>query len=127
MNRRIVVCPYCGEAAVFTTGEEVYPHRPDLHRKRFYLCRPCKAYVGCHRNGKPLGRLANAQLRKARIAAHSAFDPFWRSGRMTRSAAYRWLAKELDLPISKCHIGMFDILDCRKVVSLCRKLRSTLP
>jgi hypothetical protein len=38
-----------------------------------YLCVPCDAYVGTHKNSKdhkPLGFLANRGLREARKAAH---------------------------------------------------------
>lgn len=41
-------CPYCGNPAQFVTGEVIYPHRKDLHDKKFYACPPCDAYVGCH-------------------------------------------------------------------------------
>lgn len=37
--------------------------------------------------------------------AHVAFDWLWKSGAMSRSAAYRWLAKEFDLPSGRAHIG----------------------
>lgn len=36
--------------------------------------------------------------KRARRSAHEAFDPIWMSGTMTRSEAYRWLAKQMRLP-----------------------------
>lgn len=114
-------CDYCGKSAVLVTGEKIYPQRPDLHSLQFWSCAPCQAWVGCHRNSDaiPLGRLANARLRRAKRAAHSAFDPMWRSGGRTRRAAYEWLSKHLGVDVKDCHIGMFDIERCNQVVTVC--------
>lgn len=114
-------CPYCGQSALFVSGSLVYPHRPDLAGKRFWACPPCDAYVGCHEGtDKPLGRLADADLRKAKMDAHAAFDPFWR-GRMSRGRAYKWLATALGIDRRDCHIGMFDDFQCREVVRVVRR------
>lgn len=103
-------CPYCGKNAPLVWGDKVYPHRPDLHDKRFYLCEPCNAYVGCHKDtNKAFGTLANAELRKARSAAHAEFDPLWQMGYMKRTDAYSWLASELGIPVKQAHIGMMDM------------------
>lgn len=128
-TRRSVTCPYCDRIAAIVGGDFIYPHRPDLHRLRFYLCRPCDAYVGCHKGTtRPLGRLANAELRQAKQDAHAAFDPLWKFHTfhrgyqtMTRNAAYEWLAEQLGINRSDCHIGMFDLETCRRVVQLCRQ------
>ena len=53
------------------------------------------------------------------MAAHAVFDPLWKGGPMTRSAAYGWLADQLGIPRAACHIGEFDIDRCRLVVALC--------
>ena len=115
-------CPYCNNKAILVTGKIIYPHRPDLADRTFWLCGPCDAYVGTHKNSnnKPLGRLANAELRKAKQKVHNHFDPLWKSGRMSRSKAYEWLAKELGISKSKCHIGMFDIMMCERAINCCR-------
>lgn len=113
-------CPYCGGNVEFVGGSVIYPYRPDLYSKKFYLCEPCGAYVGCHRGtDKALGRLANAELRKAKMAAHAAFDPLWTAGIMKRWEAYAWLAEQLGLPRDEAHIGMFDVDMCRRVVEAC--------
>lgn len=120
-NTERVMCPYCNQPAVLMSGEQVYPHRPDLHKKWVYACGPCKARVGCHGNSKqPLGRLANAELRKAKIAAHGAFDQLWRSHGMSRADSYKWLAERLNVPVEEAHIGLFDVETCHQVVELCR-------
>jgi hypothetical protein len=118
-----VICPYCEKPAKLVTGAQMYPYRPDLADLRFWDCRPCDAYVGCHKNGsgygdgtRPLGRLANAELRDAKQMAHRFFDQLWKSGGMKRGSAYAWLADELRIPKQDCHIGMFDVQRCKDVV-----------
>jgi len=114
------VCPYCGAPSQLTTGRHVYPHRPDLADKRFYECRPCGAYVGCHPGtDRALGRLANAELRRWKQRVHAAFDPHWRRARdpYARSRAYRRLADDLGIPPAECHTGMFDIERCRAALA----------
>jgi hypothetical protein len=112
-------CDYCGNSAALVGGDVIYPHRPDLHDKRFYNCAACRAYVGCHPGtDKPLGRLANAELRNAKQKAHAAFDPVWQSRRISRKAAYKQLARRLGIDANDCHIGMFDIARCMHVVLL---------
>lgn len=116
---RKVICPYCGEDAYRVPGTEIYPHRPDLADKHFWLCSPCNAYVGCHRNSdKPLGRLANQELRRWKRRAHEAFDPLWKYERMSRAEAYRKLAEAMKITPDICHIGMFDVEQCQDVVFL---------
>lgn len=113
-------CPYCGKRTHLTDGAKVYPRRPDLANKLFYLCTPCDAFVGCHPGTeRPLGVPANAALRSARQAAHRAFDPMWRRGGMSRGAAYSWLAHSLGIPAHDCHIGLFDEHTCERVIALC--------
>ena len=116
-----IKCPYCSKPAILVTGDVVYPHRPDLSEKHFYMCYTCNAHVGCHPGTtNPLGRLANAELRKAKQAAHAAFDPLWRDGKQKRKAAYKWLASQLGIHVNDCHIGMFDVEMCRLVVEACK-------
>ncbi len=111
-----VICPYCGQRAEFVDSIAVYRRSYGM----IYLCRPCDAYVGVHGNSdQPLGRLANAELRKYKVAAHDAFDPLWKTRRFSRSGAYAWLAKQMHIPIEKTHIGMFDVAQCKQVVALC--------
>lgn len=121
------------------TGLQVYPQRKDLADRNFWVCTPCDAYVGCHQKGAvtqdtqgrrlvsdgtvPLGRLANAELRRAKQRAHTYFDPLWNDSfggrRMPRAAAYAWLANQLSLPVHRCHIGMFDVAMCERVAQVC--------
>lgn len=116
-----VACDYCGKPARLVTGSTIYPHRPDLVHLRFWVCDPCSAYVGCHKNSDrhvPLGRLANAELRTWKQHAHSNFYPIWKSGSMNRRDAYTWLADEMNLDLKRCHIGMFNVEQCKRVVQI---------
>lgn len=123
----MINCPYCGEAAQLVTGKAIYPHRPDLYQLRFWQCEPCDAYVGCHKPNarmgfdgtQPLGRLANAELRKAKSLAHEAFDPLWQDGYMSRKQAYAWLSYQLAIDTKDCHIGEFDVVRCMLVEQVC--------
>lgn len=126
-----VICPYCGAPAGLTDGREVYPYHANLWHKSFWICRPCDAYVGCHTHTtKPLGRLADKDLRFWKQRAHEAFDPLWveqlKEGVRKfeiRKRAYKWLGKQLGLKRSECHIGMMDIEQCRAVVNICYEAR----
>lgn len=113
-----VRCPYCGHDAALVSGDSIYPQRPDLFDLQFYLCKPCDAYVGCHGNTtKPKGTPANSELRNWRKQAHAAFDPLWKGApRGYRNKAYKWLAGELSIPVTKCHIGMFDKRTCQRTI-----------
>ena len=58
----------------------------------------------------------------ARMEAHAAFDPLWQHGSMTRSAAYRWLSRQMSIPKGDCHMGRFTVDQCRRVVDLCKMM-----
>lgn len=112
-----VYCDYCGKKAELVDNKIIYGRSYGLS----YLCRSCMAYVGCHKGTDiPLGRLANAELRYWKHAAHEQFDPLWKWGpfRGNRNRAYEWLSKEMHLPIEKTHIGMFDIDQCKRVIRI---------
>lgn len=116
-----VYCDYCGHQAALVADSVIYGRS---YGHNAYLCRNCGAYVGCHKGtDEPLGRLANATLRRWKMAAHAAFDPLWRTGvfRGRRKAAYAWLAAQMDLPIEQTHIGMFDEQQCQRVIEIIRK------
>jgi hypothetical protein len=112
-------CLECGLLAKSVSGKRIYPHRADLYVRRFWLC-DCGAYVGSHQgNGEPLGHPVGAEGRKARNAAHAAFDPLWKSGRMRRSDAYKWLADQLGQPAGQTHISWMTAEQARRVVTIC--------
>ena len=111
-----VICPYCLEPAKLVDNEVIYGR----NYGNSWLCVPCDAYVGCHKGtDNPFGRLANKDLRQAKIRAHIAFDPLWKSKKMTRREAYIWLSKKLGVETKDCHIGMFSIYQCDLTVTIC--------
>lgn len=118
------LCIECGKVAELVGGDRIYPHRPDLYGKRFWLC-ACGAYCGCHSaTTRPLGFPCGPETRRARMAAHEVFDPLWRSRSMDRRAAYSWLADRMGIEPEACHIGMMTAAQAWQVVELCRQRRS---
>jgi len=119
-----VTCPYCGQPAILVTGEVIYPAWTKHHHKTYYLCSPCKAYVGTHANSddEPLGTPAKKERRQLRSAAHKALDPIAKR-RGDRNATYNWLAKKMNITPDKCHIGMFDEKQCEQVLDICGEAR----
>lgn len=117
----IIVCPYCNQQAKLVDSSVIYNGRSF---GMIWLCKPCDAYVGTHRNSKehvPLGRLANKELRMWKMKAHAVFDPLWRSGKMTRDAAYSMLRNVMGMTESQAHIGKFDVEDCKRLVEVLKK------
>lgn len=118
-------CPYCKKPSVFHQSSAVVYAGRDYGP--VYACTPCQAWVGCHRGTTaPLGRLANKELRVWKQKAHAAFDPLWQEKmargfkkKFARDLAYNWLAAEMGLKPADCHIGMFDVAQCQKVVEVC--------
>lgn len=111
-------CPYCGATSKVADDTVIYGH----HYGYIYLCSnwpKCDAFVGIHKGtSRPKGTLANAELREARKAAHYWFDQLWQSGKIKRKDAYQFLADVLRIPVNKCHIGMFDLKQCKNVVDI---------
>lgn len=114
------ICPYCNCKSRLTDSAKVYGRSYGM----IYICWPCSAWVGVHENSgnKPLGRLANAELREWKKKAHAAFDPRWRNEKprsRARRDAYKWLAGKLGIDLNDCHIGEFDVDLCKRVVGVC--------
>lgn len=121
-----VFCPYCGNAAELVTGKEIYPALPKLRHSLFYSCLPCKAYVGTHGDGRPLGTLANAELRHQRRNTHHVFDRLWQAGLMSRSQCYRWMADTLGITAEQAHIAMLNPEQCMALREAASKMLNHL-
>lgn len=109
-------CDYCRRPAQLIDSAPLYGGRS---YGLVWHCEPCRAWVGVHKNSRmhvPLGRLANAQLRKWKMKAHAAFDPLWRDGPMTRHEAYVWMQTALGISKEAAHIGKFDVAQCQALV-----------
>jgi hypothetical protein len=130
-------CPYCGGASHLTDSAVIYGRSYGP----IYLCQPCDAYVGCHKGTTtPLGRLANAELRKWKKIAHGVFDVVWKDQiekviarrgfapngvkQQMRGQAYKQLAHALGIDREVCHIGMFDVDQCKAVVNVVAQWRA---
>ncbi len=120
-------CPFCNTPAKLVDSGVIYRRSYGLA----WVCGrypECDTYVGCHKGtDKPLGRMANKELRLAKMAAHTAFDKLWRTPsvsrtpRQMRCIAYRWLAEQLGMHPKKCHIGWFDADTCQRAIAACEK------
>lgn len=113
-DQEAVTCPYCGRPAEWVPNAEVYG-RPYGASYMIWLCRPCEAWVGCHKNTRePKGTLAKKELRDLRIAAHDHIDPLWRDGRYQRRQVYaalnRWFGQII-------HIGESDEDMCKRILA----------
>jgi hypothetical protein len=100
-----------------------------------YHCKSCDAWVGVHKGtNKPLGRLANRELRDWKKKAHAAFDPLWqeklRRRKLERGNGYKkaWARGGLATAglheswasIARTATSEFDVEKCQKVVELYR-------
>lgn len=111
------LCPYCRGVPVLCDSSKVYGRSYGP----IWLCE-CGAFCGCHPGtNKPLGRVANQNLRTLKKMAHDSFDKIWKQKIMSRSKAYKWLSKNLGIPEKYTHIGMFSEETCKKVIELVNK------
>ncbi len=116
---RAEICPYCKGKTTHESSSSVYGRDYGM----IYVCHPCKAWVGVHKGtDKPLGRLANAELRAAKEEAHEWFDLLWKDKLMSRKRAYAWLSKQMGIPEECTHIGMMGVDSCRRVVEIVKRL-----
>lgn len=125
--RQGLTCPYCYKSTELVDSKIFYGRSYGM----VWACIPCNAWVGTHENSgqhKALGRLANAELREWKKRAHNSFDPLWKekvsagADRQTeRNKAYGWLAKWMNINRNYCHIGMFDVEQCKTVVKICKQ------
>ncbi|TXH35247.1 MAG: hypothetical protein E6Q98_15760 [Rhodospirillaceae bacterium] len=105
-----VTCPYCSSAAELI-GE---------HPAGAWVCTgepTCDAYCGADKHGRPIGTLANADLRRARAAAHMAIARL----PIRLKAARRRIAKELNIALTDCHVDRLTEAQCWRVVEICNR------
>ncbi|MCK5662505.1 MAG: hypothetical protein KAI17_03415 [Thiotrichaceae bacterium] len=122
---KIPTCPYCGTLSELCTINVFYG-RP-IKKGYLYVCRDypeCNSYVGCHPGTiRPLGSMANKELRTYRSELHALFDPQWKNAipkQKVRSELYHWLAGELSLPVEKCHMAYFNLEEAKQALQICR-------
>lgn len=119
------ICRYCGGIIKLVSAQTIYgesTERLGMSGQHIYQCQNCNARVGCHKGTtRPLGNVANEVLRLKRMETHRVFDAHWKCRGLSRTEAYRWLAKELHLTEGQAHIGGFEMDQCQKVIELCGK------
>ena len=125
MNKYQLNCPYCGAPAICRPASTVHGASTWQKGSYLYLCSrwpACDSYVAAHKKDlRPMGSLANKNLRRKRIRAHQALDELRQSRHMEKWAAYLWLQGKLKLEPDNVHIGMFSEDMCDRVIALCRE------
>lgn len=115
----MINCPYCQKPAKWVENKEIYGRNYGRSYMAWY-CRPCDAYVGCHNNTKkPLGRMADRELREWRKKAKNKFievklNGNWKNKKL-KSKAYLWLKDRLG---KEFHFGDSTIDECKSVYEL---------
>ncbi len=122
---RPVQCDNCASRRVRLTHNSVLYGRNYGAWPLIWFCDDCNAATGCHAETDiPLGVMATKETRQARKLAHEEFDPIWREKRiLSRYKAYEWLAGRLGIPVADCHIGLFNIEQCHKVIDICKNVK----
>lgn len=110
-----MICQYCNQPAKFVPNEEIYNGKRYGRSYMMYYCKPCDAYVGVHENDpkRPLGTLANRELREWRKKAHRVIDPYWRDGDMKRVWVYSRLNRHFKKSV---HVGESDQQMCEEII-----------
>ena len=111
------VCPFCGSPVVVSHSAQYY-NGDNTHL--LYVCTnsECKAYA----NASHKSTLADVATRRARQEAHYYFDQLYNEAQIfhSRTEAYIWLSKTLNIPSDKCHMKFFNEKTCKEVVKICK-------
>lgn len=111
-------CPYCGSTVVYKSGKEMFKSCPE--GVNYYVCTnypECDTFIKTMPNSnKPIGTLANKELRMLRRDAHSYFNQLYLSGAMSKEEAYLWLANTLGCPKREAHIGQLREYSCKLII-----------
>lgn len=110
-------CPFCGGDVVFASNKEIYGR--EYGNGKCYLCRDCKASVGTHNDGSPLGRLSNREMKELKKKAHAMFDPIWRVQKeLKRGDLYGRLANKMSISKNDCHFGHFGVEELHQAIAI---------
>lgn len=111
-----MICPYCKKEANYGPNEEWYNGKRYGKSYMCYYCKPCDAYVGTHNNTtKPLGTMANRELRQMRMKVHNKIDPLWKEKGWKRGEVYFEISSRLGYTY---HTGESDIETCKKILEM---------
>ena len=80
--RETLYCPYCKRPGVLRPAAYVYGDNNLDPEKYLYVCSgypSCDSYIGAHKKSmRPMGTMADSDLRNKRIEAHRALDAIWK-------------------------------------------------
>lgn len=106
-------------------GSYVYPHRPDLKHKIFFVCQTCGNFVGQNtKSGRPLGVIPTKEISSFRQTIHGLIDPLWQDGKISRSRLYAELSKQLGYEYHTANL--MSIEECKKVIKIAIQMRGKL-
>lgn len=112
-------CPYCGRMAVLRPAKHVYGSQNLDPGNYLYVCSgypSCDSYIGVHKKTmRPMGTLANGDLRHKRIEAHRALNQVVNSGIMTKKGIYIWLQNRFGLREKICISESFQNPGAKKL------------
>lgn len=117
-------CTLCGGECTVTTNKVIYGRDYGAY-PWIVLCGLCGARVGFHpKTNVPLGTLADEPTRSARKVSKAYFMDQIGPGKrfLGRTAAYTWLAGEMNLKSYECHFGWFDEDQCEEVINILDRL-----
>jgi ssDNA-binding Zn-finger/Zn-ribbon topoisomerase 1 len=114
-----VRCGDCGAAMVLRFGGA-----GSVRKGYFWGCPrypACRATLGADPvDGSPRGYPADEKTRRARQAAHRAFDAAWQARGMTRTEAYAWLHEMMRAGApnwnERTHISKFSERQCLHLI-----------
>lgn len=110
-------CPYDDMPIVrVEPDDDLYPYSRDYGARK--VCLWCKAHSST-REGCVGARAEDRALRKE---GHEVFDALWKSGHLSRNAAYRRLAHEAMMPRKHAHFSHLIGDDLRSLVNAARRL-----
>ena len=125
MNKYQINCPYCGAPAICRPASTVHGAATWQKSSYLYLCSrwpACDSYVAAHKKDhRPMGSLANTNLRRKRIQAHQSLEELRQNRHMEKWAVYLWLQGKLQMDPDQVHIGMFSEEMCDRVTALGRE------
>jgi hypothetical protein len=124
---------HCGSDAVYHKSDAII-YRTQYSSRGVWVCSQyprCDSYVGCHPNKSPLGVLKDKKGRELAKACHKIFDRYWNAclglgiNVIGRNDAYRYLALQLEMPVSKCHFGMMNNQELEKALQFLKATQHT--
>lgn len=124
----MVTCDYCHKPARFRAIKA-------KHVMGVWECKPCGAKASADDRGRPMGRLANAELYRLRFVISSILAPQV-GAKMRRDgcgwieaqrAAWRWIADRLGMRLRDCRLEKIDAETAQRVVEILLRPQASAP